>query len=516
MYTEYYGLTRKPFENTPDPAFLFLSKCHREVLASLLYGVNEGKGFTVVVGDVGTGKTTLIHALLQGLRSQNLILHLINQRYEFNEILHNLAKTLSLDIKGKTDTEITEAVREKLDALDKSGKRAVIIIDEAHHLTEDSLEEIRLISNIETEKRKLIQIVLAGQIELYRKLNRDSLRQLKQRIVINRILEPLNKKETMEYIHHRLRLSGRITPLFNRKTLSLIWGKSRGIPRVINHLCDNALVIGFASGERKINHKILKEVINDMEGGKIFLKDSQGPFFIKLKWATVAASMILLTIFLGAYISGKPIYQKNVANKMPALNHISAINAEASSQETIIWADQLRHHLSKPENTFNKDTAKNSERTVKPDEYLVRIAREEYGISNDTIIDLIHMANPSLKNIGLIYANQKITLPQIERKNLIVQDEQGSYYIHYASFYKFEMAQQALQELTDYKQNVFLITALQGDTMVYRLYLGIFSQYKDAENTLKSLNLRYLLFLDDKNFAGKSVLTSNSTSNFSN
>ena len=196
MYCQFYSFSAKPFENTPDPDFLFLSKNHREVLASLTYGITAGKGFMLVVGDVGTGKTTLIRALIKQIDPNFLIIHIINPKTNFKEIIHHICRKLEVIPNGLGELELADAIREQLITLGKGGIRLVLIIDEAHHLSREALEEIRLISNIESEKKKLIQIALVGQIELYRTLQHDNLRQLKQRIILSRSLVPLDKKET--------------------------------------------------------------------------------------------------------------------------------------------------------------------------------------------------------------------------------------------------------------------------------------------------------------------------------
>ncbi len=217
MYTEKYGLYHKPFENTPDPQFLFLSKIHREVLSSLIYGIQSSKGFILVSGDIGTGKTTLIHALLKEIQDENIVLHIINPRTNFDEIISNLSQKLDIESDGINKTQLVDIIREKLKILDSQGERTIIIIDEAHLLSEASLEDIRLLSNIETEKRKLIQIILVGQNEIHDLLDRNSQKPLKQRIVLNRKLSPLNKKGCFEYIKHRLEIAGAHSPYSIKK-----------------------------------------------------------------------------------------------------------------------------------------------------------------------------------------------------------------------------------------------------------------------------------------------------------
>ena len=266
MYEKYYRLKKSPFENTPDPDFLFLSKNHREVLASLRYAVNEAKGFVLVTGDIGTGKTTLIQALIKQLDRSFIVVSITNPRATFDEILRHFGKRLGIPDRKAGILETFEAIQHRLELLhERVGKHAVLIIDEAHLLSDKALENIRLISNIENQRRKLVQIILVGQNELNIKLQKDSLRPLKQRLVVTRRLLPLSRAETTQYILHRLSVAGRRSQIFEKNALTLIWRKSKGIPRVINQLCDNSLLIGYAIGSNSISAKIVREVIQDKE-----------------------------------------------------------------------------------------------------------------------------------------------------------------------------------------------------------------------------------------------------------
>ena len=329
MYAKYYGLTRRPFENTPDPDFLFLSKNHREVLASLSYAINAAKGFVLVVGDIGTGKTTLIHALIKQLDPSFLILNITNPRATFNDILHYLGNKIGITAEKAGPLETVEVIQNKLETLhERGGKHAVLIVDEAHLLSDEALEDVRLISNIESEERKLIQIILVGQNELSDKLRKESLRPLQQRLVVTRRLVPLNRKETDEYILHRLRLAGKQSQLFDKKALSLIWGKSRGIPRLINQICDNALLIGYAVESRSIGGKILKEVIADMESVHTVQRHGRAFIFHRLRWigAVAIAALLILIVYSGINpFNGEHFFSKTWISKKdsaPALTRI--------------------------------------------------------------------------------------------------------------------------------------------------------------------------------------------------
>jgi len=278
----------------------------------LIYGIDSAKGLIVVVGDIGTGKTTLIHALLEELDPSQVILKITNPRLSFakstiGNILEYFVRELGISLDKANSREMVETLTRELEALDKEGRRAVLIIDEAHLLSEDSLQDIRLLSNIENEKKKLIQIVLMGQNELQHKLQEESLRSFKQRIGISRRLMPLDRPETEEYVTHRLRIAGRKTSLFERRALSLIFAESQGIPRLINQICDSSLVIGYAVQTNSIGAGIVKEVINDMDSIYGHKKTESTLLFHKLS-RTVLYILLAVMVALGLlyYIAVKP------------------------------------------------------------------------------------------------------------------------------------------------------------------------------------------------------------------
>ena len=301
MYADYYNLTESPFENTPDPLFLYLSKQHREVLSALLYGIESAKGFVLVSGEVGTGKTTLIRALLEKIPQDSLVINIINPRNAFEDVFELLVKRLGLTIDGENHLEIIEKVRGRLEALNQEGRRVVLLVDEAHLLSEDSLQDIRLLSNIENEKCKLIQIIMVGQNEIHDLLERDSQKSLKQRIVINRQLHPLDRDETTEYIKHRLLVAGRQHQLFDDGAHALIRQKSQGIPRLINQICDNALLIGYALEAPLIDRKIIKEVINDMAQAPARNRIAPLSCNSGSKTWAIAGGVALLILVIGGY-----------------------------------------------------------------------------------------------------------------------------------------------------------------------------------------------------------------------
>ena len=299
MYEQFYGLRENPFNVTPNPEYIFLGENHREALAQLLYGVREKKGFIVITGEVGTGKTTLIHYLLDKLGGDNhtKTAFLFNPKLTVNDFIQYILKDLGVRIQGQTKGEYLHNLHRYLLNAYRRDERVILIVDEAHGLSPELLEEIRLLSNFETSKSKLIQIVLIGQPELDKMLAQPEFRQLKQRINLRYYLPPLSEKETREYIEKRLRIAGAKESPFTDKAIKEIYMRSGGIPRLINILCDNALLNGFALDQKKVDERSVEEVAKDLKLGK-----KSRRVWIRLLSGIAIAVCIL--IFIHLYKSG--------------------------------------------------------------------------------------------------------------------------------------------------------------------------------------------------------------------
>jgi general secretion pathway protein A len=267
MYTHYYGFSENPFNITPDPRFLYLTPGHREALAALTYGIKERKGFVALIGEVGTGKTTLLYRLLDNLDEKVHTAFIFHTSTTYRELLKNILSELGLPVTDDDTFLLICRLNRYLTERAVADEIVALIIDEAQNLSEEVLEDIRLLSNLETRTTKLLQIVLCGQPELEVKLNAAGLRQLRQRIPILRRIGPLNEAECLDYVEHRLKIvGGNAAGLFTSGAMSLLWTHSRGIPRIINVMCDNALLIGFAASCKTIDEAIMREVIKDMNG----------------------------------------------------------------------------------------------------------------------------------------------------------------------------------------------------------------------------------------------------------
>jgi general secretion pathway protein A len=268
VYLDYYGLTEPPFDITPNPRFLFYSAKHREAYNHLLYGLRERKGFVQLTGEVGAGKTTLCRAMLEQLDSQHYATALIlNPVMSADELIKAIAIEFGLPVSCLDRLDTVAVINEFLLQQVERGKDAVLIIDEAQDLTEELLEQVRLLSNLETDDRKLLQIVLMGQPELRDRLNNPRLRQLRQRITVRYHLPPLTRYEVSQYVQHRIHVSGgNGTPYFTRPALWRVFRYTQGIPRLVNAVCDKALLAGFVAQSEKIDFRLVSRAVRELEG----------------------------------------------------------------------------------------------------------------------------------------------------------------------------------------------------------------------------------------------------------
>jgi general secretion pathway protein A len=313
MYFEHFGLRESPFALTPDPNYLFMTDGHKEALASMIYGVQERRGFVLVAGEVGTGKTTLIRHLLGHFGDNVRTCYILNTLVSFDELLEAILRDLALSCPSHRRLDMIETLNEYLIKETEAGRYVVLIIDEAQHLSSTVLEDLRMLSNLETSQSKLLQIILVGQPEIFRKLARPSLRQLRQRIGLVAQLKPLTFKETTEYIEHRLHVAGRRkgNP-FTRAALRKIHAASGGIPRLVNLLCDKALVLAYGDDVTRIRRGIISQVVKEREfsgeplpaaaataGARSAIERRGRPVPL---WRRLPAAILLLVVVVGAAI----------------------------------------------------------------------------------------------------------------------------------------------------------------------------------------------------------------------
>jgi general secretion pathway protein A len=263
MYTTHYGLTAKPFSIVPDPNILFLSKNHENALTYLEYGLSEKVGFILLTGEIGIGKTTLIRHMLNQMSSQMDIAVIFNTNFSSGQLFRRILSEFELPCDTANKDLHLETLYHFLIEQFARGRHTLLIIDEAQNLSDDVLEDIRMLFNLQTDNHILLQIILVGQPDLKRRLSSPNLRQLAQRIVVNYHLSPLSDEQTCQYIAYRLQAAGGTTDLFSPEALQLIYQKSEGIPRTINLLCDAGLVYGYAENRKLVDRKIIENVLAD-------------------------------------------------------------------------------------------------------------------------------------------------------------------------------------------------------------------------------------------------------------
>jgi len=267
MYLDFYGLKENPFNGTSDPSFLYLSRPHKEALSHLLYGINAKKGFLEITGEVGAGKTTLCKALLNQLGDDAKTAFILNPNLSELQLLEMIVEDFGIRPERRSKVSLLRQLNRFL--LEELRKRStvVLILDEAQDLKNSTLEAVRLLSNLETDKEKLFQIVLVGQPELRDKLKSPSLLQVSQRIGVRFHISPLQAEETEKYVYHRLKIAGSDSDIyFTKEALDKIFEFSKGIPRLINLLCDKALLLGFVLGVKNIDGEIVDKSIFEIEG----------------------------------------------------------------------------------------------------------------------------------------------------------------------------------------------------------------------------------------------------------
>ena len=438
MFLDFYHLREQPFGVTPDPRYLYFSPGHREALASLFYGIETGRGFLSLVAEPGMGKTTLLFQLLQRWRGHVHSAFLFQTQCDSRELIRYLLNDLGLKDQGKDIVRMHADLNEFLFRETLAGRQVVIFIDEAQNLADNVLETVRLLSDFEATDKKLLQIVLAGQPELAQRLARPELAQLRQRLAVQARLEPLPAAEVGHYINHRLQIAGHQgTGLFTPGALGLIAERSRGIPRLINNLCFNALSLGCATQRRQITAEVVREAAADLSletqapratlpqqrevaRGSPDIRSSFESFYSWLRrnlfrrglFQASVLSLVCgsLVIYLGAHSwAGTPrpsaAIQQNAATSpvtsgfesWPA-RHISAPSSDPQPREL--------HEAGVRENSLSSFTY-----VIQPHDTLRDLCVSSLGRYDKVVLSEVRKLNPDLKNPDRLDVGQEIRLP---------------------------------------------------------------------------------------------------------
>ena len=519
MYTEFFNLKEKPFNLNPSPRFLYLGESHREALNLLNYGVMERKGFILLTGEIGTGKTTMVHALLNTIDETVQYIHLSNPLLSPQEFMDYLAFSVfrkKLHFKSKTDflLEFEEFLRQCL----RDQRNAILIIDEAQKLSFELLEEIRLLSNMETGDEKLLNIFLVGQPELNDKLKTPECLPLLQRISIRYHIPPLDLEETREYVATRLRIAGakKGDDIFPKAAVRTLYDCSGGYPRMINILADNSMLLGYSKGVRTISPDMVKECYDELNLEGSFSKDRRTevqprkpkrPTYLlgrHWKWAAIILC-ILVVLAIGMSRVGKGLVSRiggfetesNQFTRDTALNEQApaivdekkpAVNtATKESQPQAPPLVQTREE----QNAAGETTQVNDEEiaqqeadrgqyrsvTVRRGDTLMQLAVDVYGRADTATLELIKSHNPEILDVNKISVGQELKFPPLP-----VLYKGSTYTVHIASFEAFESAQSRFQELHAAGYEAYILPINRNERgKFFRITLGSFSRRIEAE-----------------------------------
>ena len=494
MYNEFYGFSEKPFELTPNPRFLYLTRNHREVLASMIHGIKNRKGFLSMTGEGGTGKTTLIHSLLDHLDPKVKTVLIFHTTITFTDLLKTILQELDQATLKESRTDLLHQLVQLLVQMDKRGETLVIIIDEAHKLPQKTLEELQVLSDL---KYKGIQILFAGQPELEDKLNSENLHQLKQNIPISRQIRGLSEEESKEYIDHRLRLVGSSSSrIFSPKALSLICSHAQGIPGAINTLCDNALLKNSNSFTKMIDVDIVREVIKNMEGpshqmrilsSSAVVKKFRGfPFGLQLSLKKASLIIILFLLCLGtvSFLTRRHGEQKSFKTWDIRSLKSRHLGTGLSSPSTL----SPNVPPSAPVAVTDREYKLKEMIVVKKGQTISQLTQKYYGTVNETLIDFLLEANPQITNIHLIMVDQKIKIPSITEELLMIQSKDHRYKIHAGTFDTLDSARLYSDEpvLKGEKTEILPRRVSPRETW-YRVMIGNFEDKNKALETISLL-----------------------------
>lgn len=470
---------------------------HREALASMIYGIRERRGFISVTGEVGTGKTTLIYTLLNNLSEKVRTVFIYHTNTTFEQLLKTILLELGVDAGGQQDKlSLLRSLNAYLiHQLDQQSTVAVII-DEAQNLSKDVMEELRMLSNLETCKTKLLQIVLVGQPELEMKLNSPDLRQLKQRIGIRRQIKPLTPKESRKYMEHRLKVVGSSTSrVFTPQAVSMICKYAHGIPRNINVICENTFLIGYSLSKKRISATIVREAISDMSGSLLQPSEQETNNYHLPRLRTITTAAVIL-IFLGAGVFVANTYVKHrLTEGDPVGNTLSshAVSGKDNAKTASSGVDNppaiqtLSGRLGNTTRVLDVVTV-NGSNTVSS------LAERYYGASNETLMDIILDANPAITDVHRIYKRQQIVIPEISYDSLIIKLPDNTYRLHVGTFSSLQHARSYSYDhnLMGKNVDIFLRKVSENENW-YRVIISTYDTKDECMKTLAALKHEGLL-----------------------
>lgn len=382
MYLNFFQLSKEPFQITPDPSFMYLSSAHKEALASIIYGVEKRKGFILILGAVGVGKTTVLKTYLERHGGHNFkVIYIFNPLISYPNLIKQVLRDLDISSVSANTYELLDQLHQALIAEYKLGRIVLLFIDEAQNMPVDTLENVRMLSNLETTSEKLLQIVFSAQPEFEKTLDLQELKQLKQRIAVKAVITPLTKKEGIEYIQHRLNVASGATPsIFTPNALESVVRAAKGIPRVINIICDNSLITAYGYGKKTIGLEVINEVKGDFG----------------LKTPSILARFkfegILLVISAVMFLSILPVKNKPAQPDSAILPSPTGSSSIVPKNKVVLGPQEVT-------------------RVVERGDTLATLVRKVYGHFDPKLLQLVKKANPEILNEDLIVEGKRIVFP---------------------------------------------------------------------------------------------------------
>ncbi len=499
MYNEFYGFSEKPFELIPNPRFLYLTRSHREALASIVDGIRNRRGFIFMTGGVGTGKTILIHSLLNRLDEKVRTVVIFHTTITFADLLATILQELGVAPPNENRRDLLHQLIQHLVQMGRRGETLLVVIDEAQNLPARVLEDLQVLCELES---KGIQIVFVGQPELSDKLRSENLKRLKKSIKTRCQINGLSgAEESKEYIDHRLRLAGSSSSrIFSPAALSLICAYAQGVPRVINTLCDNALMMGSRSLNKKIDVDIVREVIRNIEGPTPQRMMPSSPDIVKkfrafpsgLRFLLTKAPLVIIVslLCLGTFIFLSRRYTEQKSAKTWDIRSLKkhSVDTEPSSTSTFSQVVPSSSIAAARPYRLNERIAVQKGQTIS------QLTQKYYGVVNETLIDLLLEVNPKIANVNLIVIDQKIEIPYVTEELLMVPSTDRTYRIHAATFGTPDSARLFgdQPELKGKKIEILPRRVSPGETW-YRVMIGKFEDKDEALKTISLLRKKGLL-----------------------
>jgi general secretion pathway protein A len=522
MYNSYFGFSVSPFSVTPDPNFFYTNPVYEEAYATLRYGIEAKKGFIVITGEAGTGKTTLLRKLMHNMEGTIHSVFIFNTYLNFSELLQVILYDLGLAPKEPNKVTMLQELNDYLIAQLKQAHIVSVLVDEAQNLSDEALEGLRLLSNLETDQEKLIQIVLMGQPELQARLDRPSLRQLKQRVALQCRLVPLKDNEVRPYVDFRLRAAGyKGKDLFQPDAFRQIAFYSNGIPRLMNIICDNALLCAFARSQKIVSADIIKEVARDLRlGSEVQVTEAEtappvlvpearrerpvreaandAPPHTVRRAARVGVETCLTLLLFFALAS--VIDPKNFLT-------LAGRSFEVAKHNLNQWVLLITHQEAVPEkvNPEVKSERKEQRVIIPHGSSIYRIAADTYGANTALGMDLIKEFNPEIKNLNRISGGKNLLLPSLTPETLLRKRPDGSYRLIAASFRSQTEANEYAGRLNNKGYQVTITPRrVSDDLLFHRVEIDGLKTLEEANQTwLTGLKNEWLAFAGNPNQTSK-------------